>query len=145
VLIDAITGQDVIAYTSGADASCTGLASAPTVVRPNEVMSVPWEPIGPASTAVRVTVPMCGRYDGWTQVVGPGAQLVVQALASVPFDPPCTASSTRVQDVDDVVPLGSAQQQVQHAALGSVDELRVLPGGLRGGRPVASYSQPVGK
>jgi hypothetical protein len=87
---------------------------------------------------VRVTVPPCGRYDGWTQLVDTGAQLAVQVLASVPFDPLCTASSTQVEDVDDVVPLGSAQQQVQHAALGSVDELRVLPGGVKGGRPVAS-------
>ena len=138
VLIDAVTGHDVIAYTSGTDASCTGPASAPTVVRPNQVVSVPWQPIGPASTAVRVTVPPCGRYDGWTQLVDTGAQLAVQVLASVPFDPLCTASSTQVEDVDDVVPLGSAQQQVQHAALGSVDELRVLPGGVKGGRPVAS-------
>jgi hypothetical protein len=137
VLIDATTGHDVIAYTSGADASCTGSASAPTVVRPNEVVSIPWEPIGQASTAVHVTVPPCGRYDGWTQVVDPGDRLAVEVLASVPFDPLCAVSSARVEDVDDVVPLGSAQQQVQHAALGPVDELRVLPGGAKGGRLAA--------
>jgi hypothetical protein len=107
------------------------------VVRPNEVVSIPWEPIGQASTAVHVTVPPCGRYDGWTQVVDPGDRLAVEVLASVPFDPLCAVSSARVEDVDDVVPLGSAQQQVQHAALGPVDELRVLPGGAKGGRLAA--------
>jgi hypothetical protein len=129
VLIDAVTGHDVIAYTSGADASCGGPAGTPTVVRPNELTSVSWQPVGPTSTAVRVTVPPCGRYDGWTQVAGPGPQPAVQVVASVPFDPLCGASSTQVEDVDDIVPLGSSQQQTPHAAVGPVDELRVLPGG----------------
>ena len=47
----------------------------------------------------------------------------------VPFDPKCPSSAQTVVDVDDVVPLGSAQQQVPHAQPGPIDELKVLSSG----------------
>jgi hypothetical protein len=127
--MDADTGHDVVAYTSTTGASCSSETSEPTVVRPDQLVSVPWHPVGPDSTAVSVTVPPCGSYDGWTQVAGTTSQPAVQVVASVPFDPTCAASAPESIAVDDVVPLGSAQSQLPHAALGPVDELKVLPGG----------------
>ncbi len=129
VIFDATTGHDVIGYSSGADPSCSGSPAAPSVVRPNELVSVPWQPVGPTSTAVRVTIPACGQYDGWNEVQGPGTQSAIEVVASVPFDPQCAATSAQSEEFDDVVPLGSSQQQLAHAALGPVEALRVLPGG----------------
>lgn len=127
MLIDAATGHDVIAYTNGGAASCNGQLGAPMLVRPNQLVSVPWQPVNPASTAVKVTVPPCGNYVGWTQVTGFAAQPAVQVVASVPFDPLCAARGTQVVSADDVIPLGPAGQAVPHAALGPLDSLRVLP------------------
>jgi len=129
VVIDALTGHDVLAYTNGLPTSCGAPASSPAVVRPNEVVSVGWAPVGPSSTAVRTTMPACAHYYGWTQVTGNSVQPAVQVLASVPFDPLCGETVPQSVDVDDVVPLGTAQNQVPHAALGPTQDLRVLPGG----------------
>ena len=52
---------------------CGGTVQPTDVSRPTELVSVPWQPVGPASTAVRVTMPACGTYFGWTDVTGPGA------------------------------------------------------------------------
>jgi hypothetical protein len=52
----------------------------------------------------------------------------VQVVARKPFDPTCGSLATTTQTVDDVVPLGTAQAQVQHAELGPVQALRTLPG-----------------
>jgi hypothetical protein len=128
VVIDADTGGSVIAYTSRSSATCGGPVLAPSVTRPNELVSVPWQPVGPTSTAVRVTMPACSTYFGWTQVPGPGAPSV-QVVVQKPFDPTCGSTGTTVQVVDDVVPLGTAQANVPHAALGPVGGLRTLAGG----------------
>jgi hypothetical protein len=130
VMIDAVTGHDVIAYSNGADASCSGTPAASAISRSNELVSVPWQAVGPTSTAVYVTMPACAHYDGWRQVQGSGTQAAIQVVASVPFDPQCGATSAQSEEFEDVVPLGSEQQQqLAHAALGPVEALRVLPGG----------------
>ena len=133
VLIDATNGRDVIAYTADAAAagtSCDGpAAAAPALARPDELESVPWQPVGPASTAVEVTVPACGHYDGWTELDPSAAHPAVQVVASVPFDPLCGTTGAQVVSVDDVIPLGSSQQQVPHAPIGALHTLNVLPGG----------------
>jgi hypothetical protein len=128
VVIDADTGRSVIAYTSRSSVACSGPVLPASVSRPNELVSVPWEPQGPTSTAVRVTVPACGAYFGWTQVQVQGTASI-QVVASKPFDPECGSTASTVQTVDSVVPLGAAQSKVPHAALGPVDGLRTLPGG----------------
>ncbi len=128
VVIDAGTGASVIDYTSRSSPSCSGPALAASVSRPSELVSVPWQPVGPASTAVRVTMPACSTYFGWTEVPGPSASSV-QVVARRPFDPVCGSRATSVQVVDDVVPLGKAQSQVPHAPVGPVDGLRTLPAG----------------
>ena len=88
---------------------------------------MPWHPVGSASTAVDATLPACGQYAGWTQVPN-GGGTAVEVVARVPFDPACGASSSHDDSVDDVIPLGGGQAQVQHAALGPVDALRTLTG-----------------
>jgi len=128
VVIDADTGASVIDYTSRSAPSCSGPALAASVSRPSELVSVPWQPVGPSSTAVRVTMPACSTYFGWTEVPGPSASSV-QVVARKPFDPDCGSKATSVQVVDDVVPLGKAQTQVPHAPVGPVDGLRTLPAG----------------
>jgi hypothetical protein len=128
VIFDAQTGGSVIAYTSRSTVACTGPVMPPTISRPSELVSVPWQPIGSSSTAVRVTMPACSTYFGWTAVPGPSASSI-QVVASKPFDPECGSSADNVQDIDNVVPLGTAQTQVLHAALGPVDGLQTLPGG----------------
>jgi hypothetical protein len=128
VVIDADTGRSVIAYMSRSSVACSGPVLPASVSRPNELVSVPWQPQGPTSTAVRVTLPACATYFGWTEVPSPSAASV-QVVASKPFDPDCGSTATTVQTVDNVVPLGAAQSKVPHAALGPVDGLRTLPGG----------------
>jgi hypothetical protein len=128
VVIDADTGRSVIAYMSRSSVACSGPVLPASVSRPNELVSVPWQPQGPTSTAVRVTLPACATYFGWTEVPSPSAASV-QVEASKPFDPDCGSTATTVQTVDNVVPLGAAQNKVPHAALGPVDGLRTLPGG----------------
>jgi hypothetical protein len=128
VILDADTGHSALAYTSRSATACSGPVQAPSVIRPDELVSVPWQPVGPTSTSVRVTMPACSTYFGWTDVPGTGAASV-QVVARKPFDPACGSDAAGVVVVGDVVPLGSAQSQVSHAALGPVDALRTLPGG----------------
>lgn len=128
VIFDAQTGGSVIAYTSRSTVACSGPVLPPTISRPSELVSVPWQPIAPSRTAVRVTMPACSTYFGWTEVPGPSASSI-QVVASKPFDPECGSRADNVQDIDNVVPLGTAQTQVLHAALGPVDGLQTLPGG----------------
>jgi hypothetical protein len=129
VLFDAQTGRDALAYRSAAS-SCGGPPATARVSRPTELVSVPWHPVGPASTAVQATFPPCATYAGWTRISGPGAvAAAVQVVALVPFDARCGTTSTRADIVDNVVPLGSAQGQLAHAAVGPVDALRTLAGG----------------
>jgi len=128
VVIDADTGGSVIDYTSRSALACTGPVLGASVNRPSELVSVPWQPVGPTSTAVRVTMPACSTYFGWTEVPNPSASSV-QVVVRKPFDPDCGSKTTSVQVVDDVVPLGTAQSQVPHAPVGPVDGLRTLPAG----------------
>jgi hypothetical protein len=128
VVFDANTGHSAVAYASRGPASCGGPVLAPSVSRPDELVSVPWQPVGSSSTAVRVTMPACGRYFGWTEVPGIGGGSI-QVVASIPFDPECGSTAPATQVVDNVVPLGTAQSQLVHAALGPVDGLRTLAGG----------------
>jgi len=128
VVLDAQTGASVLAYTSRGTPPCGGTIQPPSVTRASELVSVPWQPVGPASTAVRVTVPACGTFFGWTDVTGAGTA-PVQVVAQKPFDPECGSNAPVVQVVSDVLPLGKAQAQVPHAVLGPVDVLRTLAGG----------------
>jgi hypothetical protein len=128
VVFDADTGRSAVAYASRGPASCNGPVVAPSVSRPDELVSVPWQPVGPSSTAVRVTMPACSAYFGWTEVPGAGGGSI-QVVASTPFDPDCGSTASSVQVVDNVVPLGNSQAQLLHAALGPVDGLRTLAGG----------------
>jgi hypothetical protein len=128
VVFDAGTGRSVIAYTSRSAAVCSGPVLPASVGRPDELVSIPWQPVGPASTAVHVTLPACSTYYGWTEVAGTGSSSV-QVVARVPFDSACSSNAPITETVDDVVPLGNAQTQVPRAALGPVDALRTLPGG----------------
>jgi hypothetical protein len=127
VVIDARTPNRVIAYRSAGTSPCTGTAQTPLVSEPNELLSVPWQPVGPSSTAVQIQVPPCGRYFGWTQVPGTNGALADQVVVSVPFDPVCDSSETQSQPVDQVVPLGPAQNLVAHAPTGPVQALQALP------------------
>jgi hypothetical protein len=130
VIIDAQTGRDVVVYTSGGAPPCGGAAQPAAVTRPAELISVPWRPVGPTSTAVVVSLPLCATYYGWTDVQGAGTTAVaVEVEARVPFDPTCGAPAGSSQTVDDVVPLGKAQAQVPHAPLGPVEAERTLLGG----------------
>jgi hypothetical protein len=126
VIFDAQSGRDVITYASRGAAVCGGPRLPPTVSRPDELVSIPWHPVGPASTAVSVTVPACGSFYGWTDQPGTGAA-AVEVVARRPYDASCPSAVPQMQTVDDVVPLGNAQNQVPHAALGPVDGLRSLP------------------
>jgi hypothetical protein len=127
VVIDARTGHRVLAYRSGGSAPCTGAPEAPLVTEPNELLSVPWQAVGPASTAVQIEVPPCGHYYGWTQVPAAGGASAAQIVVAVPFDPTCGATASQSQAIDQVVPLGSSQSQVGHAPVGPVEALQALP------------------
>jgi len=128
VVFDATTGHSVLAYTSRSALACSGPVQPASVSRPTELVSVPWQPVGPASTAVRVTMAPCSTYYGWTDVSTTG-NAAVQVVALEPFDPGCASKTPPVQIVDSVVPVGAAQTQVSHAALGPVDGLRTLAPG----------------
>ncbi len=128
VVIDAETGGSVVAYTSRSSLACSGPVMAPSIIRPNELVSVPWQPVGPTSTSVRMTLPPCGTYFGWTELPGQSAS-PIQVVASKPFDPDCGSKVSSSLVVASVVPLGAAQAQVPHAPLGPVEGLRTLPGG----------------
>jgi len=129
IVIDARTDQRVIAYRSGGSSPCTGAARAPSVTEPNELLSVAWQPVGPASTAVEIQVPPCGHYYGWTQVPVTGGGSADQVVVSVPFRPACGSTASQGQAVDQVVPLGPGQALVGHAPVGPVQALQALPGG----------------
>ena len=125
VVFDADTGRSVLSYTSRSSVACSGPVQPPTIGRPSELVSVPWQAVGPSSTGVRVTMPACSSYFGWTEV--PGARAAsVEVQAREPFDPECGSTVPVVEVVGDVVPLGTVQAQVTHAALGPVDALRTL-------------------
>jgi hypothetical protein len=126
VVIAARSENSVLAYRSGGSAPCTGTPEAPAVTEPDELLSVPWQPVGPASTAVQVQLPACGEYYGWTQVMAPGDASADQVVAAVPIDPTC-GSAPQSQLVDQVVPLGSGQGLVGHAPLGPIQALQALP------------------
>jgi hypothetical protein len=123
IVIDARTGHDVLAYASGGSAPCGGAAASPVVTAPDELVSVAWQPVGPSSTAVTISVAPCGRYYGWTVVPAAGGGSATQVVEAVPFDPSCGATTSQSQAVDQVVPLGSGQAQIAHAPLGPVDAL----------------------
>jgi hypothetical protein len=127
VVFDAETGNSALAYTSRGPRLCNGPVVPASVSRPDQLVSIPWQPVGPASTAVRVTLPACASYYGWTQVETSGAGSV-QVVARVPFDPICPSKAPITQTIDGVVPLGRTQAQVPHAALGPIVGLRTLPG-----------------
>ena len=106
----------------------TGPVLPPSISRPSELVSVPWQPVGPSSTAVRVTMPACSTYFGWTEVPGPGASSL-QVVARKPFDPTVGQKATSMLVVDDVVPLGKAQTQVPMLRSAPSTGLRTLPAG----------------
>ena len=124
IVIDARTGHQVLAYTSGGSSPCTGATESPVVTEPNELLSVPWQPVGPASTAVQIQVPACGHYYGWTQVPTTGGGVDDQVVVAVPFDPTCGSAVPQSQSVDQVVPLGSGQVLTGHAPVGPVQALQ---------------------
>ena len=127
VVLDAATGGSVIAYTSRGASTCTGPVEPARVSRPAELVSVPWAPVGPASTAVRVTMPPCGAFYGWTDAPTP-APASIQVVARAPFPPDCGSNAPVTQVVDGVVPLGDAQARLPHAAVGPLNGLRTLAG-----------------
>jgi hypothetical protein len=120
LLIDATTGQDVMADSSN---GCPG--SVGTFSHPDELESVPWTVVGPSSTAVTVTIPACGSYVGWTTIMNRSGT-PIQVQAKVPYDPKCTTPAT-APVIDLVVPLGSTNTTVPHAPIGRIDNLDVLP------------------
>ncbi len=128
VVLDADTGHSVIAYTSRSAIACGGPVQPPSVSQPTELVSAPWQPVGPTSTAVQVTMPPCSTYYGWTDVAGTSAA-VVEVVVQTPFDPGCGSKAPLVVAVDDVVPLGGAQTLISHAAVGPIDALRTLAAG----------------
>jgi hypothetical protein len=121
LVIDAYTGHDVLAVTDNGCASST-----PKISRPYELESVPWTIVGPSSTAVTATIPACGSYFGWTEILDKSST-DVQVQASAPYDPQCSTATTRTQVINLVVPLGSTNTGVPHARIGRIDNLEVLP------------------
>jgi hypothetical protein len=105
--------------------ACGAAVQPPAVSRAAELVSVPWQPVGPGSTAVQVSLPACGTFFGWTALEPTAA---IEVVASVPYDPDC-GNPAGTQTVDDVVPLGRAQAGVIHAPLGLVDAEQSLPTG----------------
>jgi hypothetical protein len=127
VLIDARTGHRVLTYRSGGASPCDGTTRSPAVTEPSELLSVSWQPVGPASTAVQIQIPPCGRYYGWTQLPTTGTGIADQVVVSVPFDPTCGATVSQSQSIDQVVPLGPGQALVGHATTGPIKALQTLP------------------
>jgi len=52
VILDAETGRSALAYTSRSAVACSGPVQAPSIARPDELVSVPWQPVGPTSDPV---------------------------------------------------------------------------------------------
>jgi hypothetical protein len=122
IVIDAYTGNDVVQVE--VRGGCHGSGS-PAVSHPYELESVPWSPVGQASTAVVVRLPDCGIYVGWTVLdTGSGP---TQVQAAVPYDPSCGTTAHGTKIIDLVVPLGSGRNSPPHAAIGQIDNLQVLP------------------
>ena len=125
VIFDADTGRDVLAYTSRGATGCDGTVEPAHAEVPDELVSVAWSVVGPSSTAVTVSLPACGAYYGWTELLG-AHSTALQVVARQPFDPGCDSPPQTTQTVDNVVPLGQGQVQILHASLGPVDELHTL-------------------
>lgn len=123
LVMDADTGSDAEQVTSGG-CSASSPADAPTVSLPDRLVSVPWSPVGPASTAITAEIPRCDTYVGWTNVFE-GAAALIQVQASGPYD--CAVSGVRPLVVGLVVPLGTPADGGLHAPGGPVDNLDVLP------------------
>ena len=122
VVIDAYTGEDETQIQ--VPGGCAGPGS-PVISRPYELESVPWAPVGQASTAITVRIPTCGVYVGWT--VLNNATGATQVQAAVPYDPKCKSTAPDSKVINLVVPLGPSQNAVPHAAVGEIDHLDVLP------------------
>jgi hypothetical protein len=120
LVINADTGQDVVAVTAG---GCDSPSPVVTT-HPFELESVPWSAVGPSSTAINVEIPACGAYVGWTELTI-GSSTDTQVEAVVPYDPQCANPVTVQKVVNLVVPLGGGQS-VPHAPTGPVDNLEVL-------------------
>jgi hypothetical protein len=122
VVINADTGRNVVAVETG---SC-GATSPVVTTDPVELESVPWSPVGAASTAIVVNVPACGSYVGWTELTI-GNNVETQVEAAVPYEPQCPGLGLGATQkvIDLVVPLGGGQS-VPHAPTGPVDNLEVL-------------------
>lgn len=121
VVINAYTGQDVVALTSG---GCSGPSPAVSA-HPVELESVPWSDVGPSSTAIVARIPECGVYVGWTEVTVRSATYT-QVDAAIPYEPQCADMAPLEKIVNLVVPLGASPSTVPHAPLGPVDNLEVL-------------------
>ena len=122
VVINADTGHDVIAVSAG---GCDTTPSPVVSVHPVELVSVPWSPVGPLSTAIVAQIPGCGFYVGWTELAV-GRATDTQVEAAVPYDPKCADVAPVPKIVNLVVPLGTGQSGIPHAPLGPVDNLEVL-------------------
>jgi hypothetical protein len=122
VVIDAYTGEDEVQIQVAG--GCDGPGS-PVISRPYELESVPWAPIGQASTAITVRIPTCGVYVGWT--VLNDAAGATQVQAAVPYDPTCRSTAPDSKIINLVVPLGPSQNAVPHAGIGEINHLDVLP------------------
>lgn len=122
IVINADTGQDVVAVASG---GCNAPPSPIVTVHPVELESVPWSVVGPTSTAIFAQVPGCGSYVGWTELTI-GSVTATQVEAAVPYNPRCADLAPVTKIVNLVVPLGSGQSTVPHAPVGPVDNLEVL-------------------
>ncbi len=122
VVINADTGRNVVAVET---AAC-GATSPVVTTDPVELDSVPWSPVGAASTAIVVNVPPCGSYVGWTELTI-GSNVETQVEAAVPYDPQCPGLGLGATQkvINLVVPLGGGQS-VPHAPTGPVDNLEVL-------------------
>ncbi len=128
VVIDAKTGRSVVAYTSRSPLACTGPVLPPSVTAPAELVSVPWAPLGPSSTSVRVTLPACGTYFGWTEVPGTGVA-TVQVVARKPFDPDLWVSCGPHPDRGRGRSTGQCASPGPTRQARSGPSLRTLPGG----------------
>ncbi len=121
LLIDALSGHDVMADSSSGCPGVLGVFS-----HPDELESVPWTIVGSSSTAVTVTIPACGSYVGWTNFMS-SSGTDIQVQARVPYDPSCARAVTSTAVINLVVPLGSTNTSPPHAPIGRIDNLDVLP------------------
>ena len=92
---------------------------------PQELVSVPWQPVGSDQHGRAVTIPPCGAYYGWTELPETTQGTTVEVIASVPFDATCANAASSSDTVDSVVPLGQGAA-IAHAPTGPVDALDAL-------------------